>query len=297
MGTQENPMALGLEQGVLALLSSKSTKALLSHVPHASDLVLACCALTAILRALPPRTAVAGRVSGIMTQVLFTIALNTVLEWVGTGTDVAIASAGLLAAYFAAQSLDVDGQIASTAQYLLVARLSETMRPYDRGEMLAVAWVLAFPARSKILPPDAAQLAQLVTAESLSAWLRGWFPPSLLLPSTAVLLYLCAPFVDAFPALQRVYRFAVFAFTADTQLSLVPTWLLGAALWALWQVEADPVSRRLAAIAGSNAAVLVTLDAMRFTMDADPAPTLLALLVAVQILEEANRTNHRKNTG
>ena len=297
MGTHRYPMALGLEQGVLTLLSSKSTKALLEHVPHPSDLVLACCALAAILHAVPQRTAVAGRVSGIMAQVLFTIALNAVLEWVGTGSDVPVASAGLLAVYFAAQALHPDGEIAFTAQYLMVARLSETMRPFDRGEMLALAWVLAFPASSTLLPHDTAHLAQLVTAESLSSWLRGWFPSSLLLPSTAVLLYLCAPFVAEFPALQRVYRFAVFAFTADTRLSLTPTWLLGAALWALWRIEPDPVSRRLAAIAGCNAGVLVALDATRFAMDADPAPTLLALLIVTQIWGEARRTDDRKNAG
>lgn len=303
MGAHDNPLALGVEQGMLALLGSKSTQALLRHAPHPSDLVLACCAFTAVLHAVPPRTAVASRVSHVMIQVLFTIALNTLLEWVSTGADIPLACASLLAVFIAARTLDPGGQISQTAQYLLAAKLCEIMRGTDRGELLAVAWVLAFPSRHSLLPPDAIQLAQLVTAESLSAWLRGWFPPSLLLPSTAVLLYLCAPFVDAFPALQRVYRFAVFAFTADTQLALVPLWLLGAALWALWQIEADPVSRRLAAIAGCNTAVLVVLDAMRFAMDADPAPTLLALLVAVQIWEEArsresnDRPHEPKNMG
>lgn len=283
-----NPMAVGLEQGVLALLGSKSTRALLRHAQHPSDLVLACCSLAALLRAVPPRTAVAGRVSRVMAQVLSTIALNTVLQWVSAGTDTPLACAGLLAVFFGGQALDPDGQMALTAQYLLVASLSSTLQGFHRGEALAAAWVLAFaPYQSYHLAPDAAQLAQLVTVESLSAWLRGWFPPSLLLPSTAALLYLCAPFTDEFPALQRVYRFAVFAFTADTQLALTPAWLLGVALWALWQAEPDPVSRKLASIAGCNAGILAALDALRFAMDADPAPTLLALLVAVQILEAA----------
>ncbi len=297
MGTHDhyNALAVGLEQGVLALLGSKSTKALLRHAPSPPDLVLACCSLAVLLRAVPPRAAVAGRVSGVMAQVLSTIALNTVLQWVSAGTDAPLACAGLVAVFFLAQALDPYGQMALTAQYLLVASLSAALRGLHRGEALAAAWVLAFAPSRGYVPSDAAQLAQLVTVESLSAWLRGWFPPSLLLPSTAALLYLCAPFADEFPALQRVYRFAVFAFTADTQLALTPTWLLGAALWALWRTEPDPVSRRLASIAGCNAGVLAALDALRFAMDADPAPTLLALLVAVQILESARTPD--KNAG
>lgn len=290
-----NALAVGLEQGVLALLGSKSTQALLRHAPSPPDLVLACCSVAALLRAVPPRAAVAGRISDVMAQVLSTVALNTVLQWVAAGTDAPLACAGLLGVFFLGQALDPDGQMALTAQYLLVSSLSAALQGFHRGEALAVAWVLAFAPDGGWIPPDAAQLAQLVTVESLSAWLRGWFPASLLLPSTAALLYLCAPFTDEFPALQRVYRFAVFAFTADTQLALVPPWLLGAALWALWQAEPDPVSRRLASIAGCNAAVLAALDAMRFAMDADPAPTLLALLVAVQILEANQRPG--KNAG
>ena len=285
MSAHGNALVVGLEQGVLALLGSKSTRALLRHVPHPSDLVLACCALAALLHAVPPRAAVAGRVSTALGQVLSTIALNTVLGWVSAGTDAPVACLGLVAVFFCGQALDPDGRMAIAAQYLLVARLSDTLRGFHRGEALAAAWVLAF-ARSG-LPADAAELARLVTAESLSAWLRGWFPPSLLLPSTAALLYLCAPFTDEFPALQRVYRFAVFALSADTQFALTPPWLLAFALWAVWQAEPDPVSRRLAAIAGTNIAVLALLDALRFAMDADPAPTLLALLVGVRILEHS----------
>jgi hypothetical protein len=66
-----------------------------------------------------------------------------------------------------------------------------------------------------------------------------------------------------------------------------------------WLVRTDAAPnathrRWLAAVAGINIGVLALLDAMRFAMDADPAPTLLALLVSVQILEEGAQT---KNAG
>ena len=54
MSAHGNALILALQQGVLALLGSKSTRALLRHLPDPSDLVLACLALAAVLRAVPP---------------------------------------------------------------------------------------------------------------------------------------------------------------------------------------------------------------------------------------------------
>ena len=56
----------------------------------------------------------------------------------------------------------------------------------------------------------------------------------------------------------------------------------------MWQLEPDPVSRRLASVAGCNLAVLVVLDAARFAVDNDPAPTLLAILIAIHVLNAGN---------
>ena len=64
----------------------------------------------------------------------------------------------------------------------------------------------------------------------------------------------------------------------------MPAWLTAIGLWALWRTETDPITRRLAATAGCNLAVIATLDAMQFAMDNDPAPTLIALLVVMRIL-------------
>lgn len=281
-----NAMVMGLEQGVLALLGSKSTTALTLLVPP-SDLVLTCCGLITALHGVPRGTAVAGRISRIMSQVLSTIALNTLLLGVSDeagGSD--LACINLLAVYFWGRGIHQAGGIAITAQYLLVSNLSRTLRGFQRGEALAAAWALAFvPA----FPEDAQELARLVTVESFSAWLRDWFPRSLLLPSTALLLYLCAPFVEEFPTLGRLYRFAVFAFSADSSFVSVPAWLTTIGLWGLWRAETDPVTKRLAATAGCNLAVVATLDAMQFAMDNDPAPTLLALLVTIRILEGAQQ--------
>ena len=113
----------------------------------------------------------------------------------------------------------------------------------------------------------------------------------MLLPTTLILLYLCAPFLGVFPPLQRIYRFAVFAVSNDPQLITTPAWLIAAALWALWQLEPDPVSKVLAARAGTSVGVVALLDAMNFAMDNDPAPTLLGLLIVLRIWEGVSASN------
>lgn len=272
----------GLDRGVVALLSTKSTTALLEHVEHA-DLILFCCSLSAFFRAMPKHAPVIGRLSSEMTQVLFSIALNTILQWVALTPDPGLAAILLLAVHFWGGALDPMGQISMTAEFLLVMTLATKLR--GGGALLAIAWALAFSPRH-VIPNDISELARLLTTESITDGLGNWLPRNLLLPSAVMLLYLCAPFSNEFPALNRIYRFAVFAFTSDSTLAGLPSWVLAAGIWALWQVEPDPVSRRLAAVIGSNVAVLVVLDAMRFATDNDPAPTLVALLIMVRILED-----------
>jgi hypothetical protein len=282
-----NALSMGLEQGVLTLLGSKSSVALLRVLPSA-DLVLACCALIAALRSVPLESPVLGRVARLLLHALSTIALNSFMVGVSEGVDTPLACLNLLAVFFLGRVLDPDGVFSLTAQYLLVSNLSSAAQGFQHGEALPVAWALAFVPAGPI-PADVAEVAQLVTVESFSAWLRGTLPQGLLLASTVALLYLFAPFLEEFPALARLYRFSVFALSNDPALVSVPPWLVAAGLWALWQADTDPIGRRLTATAGCNFAILTALDALRFAMDNDPAPVLISLLVAIQILEGAKR--------
>ena len=286
MPTASMPASIvtGLEQGVVTLLGSKSTRTLLQFTPP-DELVLLCVGLMVASRAVPSGTPLVGRVSATMTQIFYTIALNTILGAVVVPGDPGVSCVNLLGVFFLGASVGQEGA-SVTAQYLLVANLSAALQGFN-GEALALAWALAFvPHTMGWGDSSLAQLAQLVTVETLSTWSMRIIPRAFLLPSTVLLLYLLAPFTEEFPALKRMYRFAVFAVSNDMQrLHGAPPWMLAAALWALWNVEPDPVSRRFAAIAGGNVGVLVLLDAMQFAMDNDPAPTLVALLIAIQIFE------------
>lgn len=283
--TWAGSLATGVDQGVLALLGSKSSQALLKLIPH-TDLILVCASLGMTVHAIPSRLPLAGRVSGIMGQVLFTVALNTVLASAAVERDTPLTCANLLSVFILTSVLLPHGALPETAQYLVVYNLSTALQGF-KATGLAVAWAFAFvPRVFPLVRHDLANLAQLVTVETFASWLRAWLPRGLLLPTTLVLLYLCAPFIRAFPPLQRLYRFAVFAVSNDPQLLLVPVWLIAFGLWGLWQLEPDQVSRAFAALAGVNVGVLALLDSMRFAMDNDPAPTLLSLLIAVRVWDE-----------
>lgn len=282
MAAESVPLVAGLEQGVVALLGSKTSEALLSFSePH--DLFLTCCSLLAVLHAVqfPGRDTLVTRT---LLQVVHTITLDVALRWASEGADSVLVAAQLLAVYLLGRALDQQGgDMSLTAQFLLVSRLSATLY---HGSYLPVAWALAF-APAGLFPADLAQIGQLVATESLTAWLSDWLPRDLLLLSTAILLYMAAPFASALPALNRLYRFAVFAFSRDTHFADAPAWLIAVGLWALWQAENDPVGKRLASAAGTNLAVVAALDALRFAMDDDPAPTLVSLLLVIRVLEDA----------
>lgn len=278
-------LVVGLEQGVLALLGSKSTRALVQLIPHA-DLVLLCGALFAILHPVPDWLPVVGRVSDIMANVLYTIAINTLFDSVVDPVDTGLTCINLLAIFFLGSALHPNNTIAVTSQYLLVSTLSNSLQG-AWGDGLALAWALAFIPYSLALAggEQMASLAQLVASENTFAWLKGVLPRETLLPSALVVLYLCAPFMSSFPSLNRLYRFAVFALSNDPQLHSLPVGLLAVGMWILWQFEPDPVSKSMAATAGANLGVLVLLDAMQFAMDNDPALVLVSLLLVIRILE------------
>ena len=279
-------ISASLDHNIVSLLASKTTQALLRVIP-ASELVLICSALTAISHAVPSKMQVMGRVSSLMTQILFSVALSTSLQWIADTQDTPLAATALLAVFFWGGALDPDGQLSVTSQYLLVDTLTSKFK--GDNTLLMASWAVAF-APHRLVPQDAACLAQLVTTETLSTGLMQWMPRTTLLAATVVLLHLCAPFIPEFPALSRIYRFAVFALSNDQSVAAVPAWIVAAALWAVWSLENDPVIKRMTSVAGTSFAVLTCLDALRFATDNDPVPTLLALIFTVRILQEDEPT-------
>ena len=277
-----NTLALGLEQGALALLGSRSSRALLRLVTH-SELILVCCALQVASGAVPRGVPVVGRVSSLMAQVLGTVALNAALDAVTVEGDTALTAANLLGIFFLGTATGQD-DAGGTAQFLLVARLSEELRDSSTS-LLGAAWALATVPALLGVGSDLVQLARLVTVDTLLGFLRAHLIVSGgMLAASLLLLYLIAPFVEQFPVLRRLNRFAVFAVSNDQRLHGVPPWLVAAGLWGLWQADPEPTGRAFAASAGSSVAVLAALDALAYVMDNDPAPVLVALLIGLQII-------------
>lgn len=283
MASLPSSLIIGLEQNIVTLLGSKGSTALLQFLPH-EDLILVCCVLAVVMRnAVPQKTPLLSRVSDIMQGVLATLALNTLLAYVTVANDTILTCANLLMVFLLANTLMPSGSLSETSQYLLVYNLSLALRGFKEAG-LAIAWSLAFTPH--VVGADIVNLARLVAVETMANWLRQWLPPSLLLPTTLVLLYLCAPFASEFPPLRRLFRFAVFAVANDRGIAGVPHWLLVVALWGISRVDPDPIGRTFAIMAGANVGVTAVLDAMQFAIEKDPGATLLAMLVTIRILEK-----------
>lgn len=268
----------GVEQGVAALLGTKSTAELLKLVPHA-DLIL----ITMALVVATSEMAALGRVSSLLRQVFYTIALNTVLSAVTMPQDPVLTCLNLLSVFFVGAAMQQE-EPSLTAQYILVAQLTEAIQAF-RGEALAMAWALAVVPASLGIASDLRNLAQLVTIETFMEFIKAHLPPETLLPGALLLLYMIAPFVEEFPPLKRMFRFAVFAVTNDRQAHSMPPWLVGAGLWGIWLIDTRKTSagKTFAASAAANVMVVVILDAARTALDNDPALTLVSILLSLQI--------------
>ena len=280
--------ATGVEQGVVALLGSKSTAELLTFTSH-TDLMLMAGALTVVMSSVPPHIPLVGRVSSLMRQVFATITLNTILESVVVPRDPATTCVNLLGIFLLLGTALHQEDSGLTAQYVLVVHLTRALQAFNsQTETLAAAWALAVVPSMLGLAGDLAGLAQLVTVETFMEWVRSTLPPDSLLASSILLLYLTAPFMKRFPVLRRLYRFAVFAVTNDGQMHSTPLWLVGAAMWGLYVLEdcsESKAGKRFLAMAGANVAVIVLLDTARPVLDNDPALALISILLAIRILE------------
>lgn len=282
-------VATGVEQGVVALLGSKSTAELLTLASH-EDLVLMSAALAAAASTVPTHVPLVGRVTSLLQQVFTTIALNTALEAVAVPRDPCITCVNLLGTFFFFGAALRQEGASLTAQYVLVAHLTSALEAFrQKEETLAAAWALAVVPPLLGIGAELVGLAQLVTVETYMDWVRSTLPQNTLLASSILLLYLTAPFIERFPILRRMYRFAVFAVANDRQAHAIPPWIVAAGMWGLWLTDelcgGGAVGRAFLAAAGANVAVLVILDAARPALDNDPALALLSILLFIRILD------------
>ena len=286
-------VATGVEQGVVALLGTKSSEELLRLIPH-EDVLLMSAALTTVLSSwssLDPLSSI-GVVSSLLYQVMSTVTLNTLLGYVTVPDDSITTCFNLLCVFFAGYALR-QGEPSMAAQYVMVANITAAIQAFQ-DEALAIAWTLSVvPAALGVTTGSLHSLTQLVTVETFMGWIRAALPQDTLLPAALLLLYLTAPFVAQYPLLRRMYRFAVFAVTNDQVAHAVPPWLVAVFFWCAWFMDKRPSSagKTFAANAAANVGVVAILDTARVVLDNDPVPSLLSILIAFQILDHGSSTH------
>lgn len=275
-------VAQSLQQGVTALLASRTTAWLLSVVPD-GELLMLTLALLALVHGLP-RWAVVRRLSDLVQHALSSIALNTLLSASVLPNDPGLTVVNLVAVFMLASALQ-HGASRGAARYLLVSNLSACLKGFG-ASAVAVAWTMAFVPYALGTDPVVVQLAGLVTVQTFTEWIQAGVPPGLHLPTVLLLVYFFAPFAEEFPALTSIFDFAVFCIANDLGTAC-PPWSLAVGLWVVWRLEPDRDTRYLAGAAGASIAVVVAMDALASLVSADPILVITALLVAMGILLEA----------
>ena len=118
-------------------------------------------------------------------------------------------------------------------------------------------------------------------------------PPTQVFLAVVLLLYLTFPFAALCPPLLNLYAYAVYAATTDAQLRSLPLWELAYALALVWRFSPDPVSARVASVAGGSVLVQLLLSWLQPAMQNDPFLVLLAVLMAIDILGAVETSSAR----
>jgi len=273
--------AYGLETGMWAALGRATTGSLLRAVPP-QDLTLYCWAALTLARGLPDVLLV-RRVSRIFVRAFFSIAVRSSLQSAVLPGDTGLTLVHLLSLYLLASTVHQDAMKGS-AQYHLVSALAECLRRLGAAALPAAALAASLPPG---LHPSFPELSRLVMVDVFMGALLGALPPTEVFLAVVLLLYLTSPFAALFPSLLNLYAYAVYAATADAQLRSLPLWELGYALALVWRLSPDPVSARVAAVAGGSVLVQMLLAWLQPAMQNDPFLVLLAVLMSIDILEAA----------
>ncbi len=265
-----------------AALGKSSTALLLRMVP-ASDLPLYCWAALLLARGLPDAFLV-RRVSRICERAFYSIAVGATLEGVAVPGDTGLTLLNLLSLFLLASTMH-HASFEGPVQYLLVHSAAKSLKALGSAALPVATLAAALPPG---LHPSFQQLCRMVMVSVYTDALLAALPPTQVFLAVVMLLYLTYPFVALCPPLLNLYAYAVYAATTDAQTRGFPLWELACALALLWRFAPDPVSGRVAAVAGGSILVQLLLAWLQPALQNDPALVLLAALVAIDIMAESS---------
>jgi hypothetical protein len=280
--------AHGLETGMWAALGRATSGSLLRAVPP-HDLTLFCWTALVLAKGLPDVFLV-RRVSRIFVRAFYSIAVRASLQSAVMPGDTGLTLANLLSLYLLASTVHQDS-FEGSAQYHLVSCVAQCLRTLGGAALPAATLAASLPPAA--LHPSFHELSRLVMVDVFMGALMAALPPTQVFLAVVLLLYLTFPFAALCPPLLNLYAYAVYAATTDAQLRSLPLWELAYALALVWRFSPDPVSARVASVAGGSVLVQLLLSWLQPAMQNDPFLVLLAVLMAIDILGAVETSSAR----
>lgn len=272
----------GLERSVLAVLGSASAQALHRLGPRAS-VTLYCWAALVAARGVPP-VMVVGRVSRILQRAFTSVAVGASLQAASVPGELGLSVLNLLALYMLAAGWG--GQaVEGASEYQLVSFIARAVAGLG-GAGLPVLFAAYCLAQVAPVHPSLPRLCSMCMVHYTTRRLALLLPEHQYFLCVTAVLYLTHPFVALFPVLDDLFSFAIYAVSTDLHLRAVPLWQLACAFWALWRLAPDEVGQRVGAMAGANVLAVAMLQGLQPVLDADPAPVVLSILIALDIASD-----------
>lgn len=192
-----------IESSVVALLS-KLASGILSKLVTGGDLIAVAISVYVLCESMP-KVQFVHRIMDVFSKIAKGMAFNLILQQVHMKESL-LSLSNLLCVTLLLNSVQT---LSVPAQYLFADQMVAAANKLgdDGFEAILLAMVLTTTITQDEM---CHKLSSLVLVNYLNTWLSSHLPGHLRLVTAMLMLYFCAPLLDRFPALTKIYNFAIY---------------------------------------------------------------------------------------
>jgi hypothetical protein len=194
--------------------------------------------------------------------------------------DISMSLVNLLGIYFLHTSFqDQDSNIAGTAQYLVVFRITSNLNELDPTVVIVTAFLLHVFYHMLDKHPRIQEMVQLVSLHLIQNWFMTQIPQNAQLPCLFMIIYGIAPFIEFFSKAADVYNFIIMTLTSALHLNSVTFWIQAIVAFIVWMVSVDRITEVVARLTTIRLAQLAFVHTMTTTISKSDALFVYSVIV------------------
>lgn len=278
--TENSQLWLELDSGMQALLTTQMTR-ILHRVVSGLDLILVCLALLMCFRAMP-RLQISTRMAKIGIKLYTGLLLNSVLVSVQVPDHQAMTLLNLLAVHFLSKAV-TEQSLSESSRFLIVTQLVNALKGWGESGT-AFAWCIGHIPFFHAVDPEVSLFFRMASVDLGLQWIMARMPGDFKFAGMLLILFFCTPLLDVFPALGRLYKFAMFSVADDMPFQGLGPWIQGFGFLYASKRVSEATFQRIAKYASVHVLANGVLHATQPLVDKDPILVTVNLIVFLSVL-------------